>query len=73
MQKHTNPQKIRRIYFRGLGFFVLISLWGLAIAFKAQMSGFLKVLVFVFLVLLSFAGIYWLNRSIFRGGSHEDH
>lgn len=46
-------------------FFGIIVLWLLAIVLKNQMSLLVAAIVFLFLLLLTLAYGYWLNRSFF--------
>ncbi|MFC4651899.1 hypothetical protein ACFO26_03175 [Lactococcus nasutitermitis] len=71
MQKKEKNKFKDNLLGKQLALFGLFVLWGLLIIFKKMLSPNLRMGLFVLLVLVTVAGIYFLNRAFFGIGDDK--
>ena len=67
-KNQPNKSSNRQLWLKQAGFILLVLLWLAAILFKHQMTGPVRIIVFVVLLLLTAGELVWLNKTFSQLG-----
>lgn len=71
MPKDSKNKAKTNVWLKQGAFLILVVLWLLAIFFKHEFTGTMKIITFVVLLLLTIGELFWLNRSLLDN-HHQD-